>query len=277
MTIRLLAIDLDGTLLDSSWNLSETNHHALTAARARGVDVAFVTGRRYSSARTITKPVGFPHFLITNAGALVRSSTGERLFANFIDRALLREFVAHMRQFRSFMFLICDTDGPGEILCQDPLETNVHIARYLGLNHAFLLRTSSLEEAIPPNVLQVAFMGTLSEMMAVEQAVDSFSKRHAMNLLRTEYTARDFCLLDVVDGESNKGRALRKLAALRKIPREEIMAIGDNHSDADMLGYAGFPVVMENAPDELKARGWPITASNDRDGVAKAIERYILS
>jgi hydroxymethylpyrimidine pyrophosphatase-like HAD family hydrolase len=92
---------------------------------------------------------------------------------------------------------------------------------------------------------------------------------------RTEYPGRDLSILDILPPGCSKGSALERLAASLGIRQEEVMAIGDNYNDVEMLSYAGQPVLMGNAPAELleraEERGWSITATNDDDGVAHSI------
>jgi hydroxymethylpyrimidine pyrophosphatase-like HAD family hydrolase len=83
-------------------------------------------------------------------------------------------------------------------------------------------------------------------------------------------------MIDVIHPAVTKGATLSEWAGLRSIAPEEILAIGDNHNDLEMLNFAGTPVVMENSVAELKSRGWHITGSNDEDGVAAAIQRFAL-
>ena len=93
----------------------------------------------------------------------------------------------------------------------------------------------------------------------------------------TEYDSRDLSLVDVNRAGRTKGATLAEWASARGIPRDEIMAVGDNLNDLEMLEFAGCPVVMGNAVPELKALGWPMTGTNDEAGVASAIENYALS
>lgn len=275
--IRLLAIDIDGTLLDGKWKLSDTNLSALRQTHERGVRIAFVTGRRYHITLPITRAFDFPHFVVTTAGATTRSSTGEQLFAHTMDPKLVREFLQHILKFRAWTFLISDVDGREDLLCEAPGVGNRHVSRYVELNENFLIRVNDLTQAVTDTTIEVVLIGLVGEMREAANLIDEFPLRHCVKVLRTEYADRDLCLLDVVDSATDKGRAVRQLAESLGIPREAVMAIGDNHSDIDMLAYAGCPVVMGNATAELKSVGWPITASNDEDGVARAIERFIFA
>ena len=93
----------------------------------------------------------------------------------------------------------------------------------------------------------------------------------------TEYAHRDFSLVDVNGEGCSKGATLARWAAERGLARDEVMAVGDNFNDAEMLEFAGTAVVMGNACAELKARGWKVTASNDEGGLAEAIRQFALA
>jgi hydroxymethylpyrimidine pyrophosphatase-like HAD family hydrolase len=92
----------------------------------------------------------------------------------------------------------------------------------------------------------------------------------------TSYERKDFAMIDVIPAGCSKGSSLSEWAALRGIAREEILAIGDNHNDLEMLTFAGIPVVMGNSVPELKTFGWHETGTNDENGVALAIEHFAL-
>jgi hydroxymethylpyrimidine pyrophosphatase-like HAD family hydrolase len=94
-------------------------------------------------------------------------------------------------------------------------------------------------------------------------------------VVRTEYPVRDLCIVDVLNRDCSKGHALKRWAQYRGIPREQVMAIGDNFNDLEMLAFAGVPFIMGNACQELKARGWPVTSCNDENGVAAAVEQVL--
>ncbi len=101
-----------------------------------------------------------------------------------------------------------------------------------------------------------------------------FAEKFALAV--TIYAKKDFAMIDVINPSCSKGSSLAEWAALRGIAREDVLAIGDNHNDLEMLTFAGIPVVMANCVAELKTFGWHETASNDHDGVAAAIEHFAL-
>ena len=96
-----------------------------------------------------------------------------------------------------------------------------------------------------------------------------------VTILRTEYPHRDLSIIDVLNPNCSKGQAVARWAKHRGIPREQVMAIGDNYNDIEMLAFAGQPFIMGNASSDLKARGWRVTLSNDESGVAAALETVL--
>jgi hypothetical protein len=94
-------------------------------------------------------------------------------------------------------------------------------------------------------------------------------------ILRTEYPERDLSMIDVLNTGCSKGHALERWAAHRGYRRDQVMAIGDNHNDVEMLEFAGHPFIMGNACEELRGRGWSITLGNDRCGVAAAVAEAV--
>ena len=92
-----------------------------------------------------------------------------------------------------------------------------------------------------------------------------------ITILRTQYEERDFCIVIVLNRACSKGHALERWAGHRGISRQQVMAIGDNYNDLEMLHYAGVPVIMGNACEELKQNGWAVTLGNNHDGVAHAV------
>jgi hypothetical protein len=131
--------------------------------------------------------------------------------------------------------------------------------------------------------LQGMIAGDLARMQVARSVLAEEGGRLAREITvhRTEYPARDLSIVDLLPAGCSKGAALKRLACARGIAREDVMAIGDNWNDFEMLDWAGQPVVMQNAPADLheaaSARGWYVTASNEEDGVALAVERALGS
>ena len=120
------------------------------------------------------------------------------------------------------------------------------------------------------------FTGPVLAMRAIEARLRAAAFAAEMALARTEYEDRDFSLVDVLRPGVSKGATLKDWARQRGYAREEVMAIGDNFNDVDMLEFSGVPVVMGNAVAELKSNGWRVAPSHDEAGVAAAIHEYAL-
>lgn len=272
--IRLVAVDLDGTLLDSEWQLPEANRAALDRCNRLGIEVAIVTGRRYSAARTLTAKLDFAHHLVTNAGAMTSTRSERCIHSHPWEPGLLDCFCRHVGGFEGHMFFITESPGASEILCTRPDEGDPHVGRYLSLNAESITRIPSFDLGLD-NVLQVAFMGTEAHMSALEMRIASFVDKDAVSTSATRYPERDFALVDAVRRNADKRRALEALARSLSIGPDAVMAIGDNYADVGMLEYAAYPVAMGNAPQKMRSQ-WPVTTTNDDAGVARAVESLIL-
>ena len=154
-------------------------------------------------------------------------------------------------------------------------ELHQSISRWLEKNAPFLEYRIPLEDCLTTDPVQAMYCGTIPRMREAENHLKSAGLDGKITVLKTEYPHRDLCMFDVLNYACSKGHAVERWAAHRQIPRDQIMAIGDNYNDREMLQYAGIPVVMGNASDELKQLGWTVTLSNDEGGVAAAIEQAL--
>ncbi len=119
--------------------------------------------------------------------------------------------------------------------------------------------------------LQAMFCGSTVRMVEALRALEASGMGNRVTVLRTEYPNRDLSMIDVLNAGCSKGHALERWSVHRGYRREQVMAIGDNHNDVEMLEFAGYPVIMGNACEELRGRGWSVTLGNDRCGVAAAV------
>jgi hydroxymethylpyrimidine pyrophosphatase-like HAD family hydrolase len=147
---------------------------------------------------------------------------------------------------------------------------------YYRRNREFLGESAPLENCLTEDPIQVMLAGPVAPMREAESVLRSVEFNKEFTLAVTLYEDKDFSMIDVIHPSITKGSTLSEWAALRNIAGAEILAIGDNHNDLEMLSFAGIPVVMGNGVPELKARGWHVTRSNDEDGVAAAIWQFAL-
>lgn len=273
--IRLLAIDIDGTLLDPQFQISEANLNALRQAHAAGVEIILVTGRRHTFAMPIAEVLGFDLWLISSNGAVTKSTQGELFHRDLLPAATARKLLAHMDDFRPQAVLTFDKETKGALVVERTDQLHTNIARWMEKNQAYIEHVVPLEDALVEDPIQAMFCGTIAQMRQAQERLASAGMADEITVLKTEYEARDLTIVDVLNYGCSKGHALERWARRRGFARERVMAIGDNYNDVEMLEFAGFPVIMGNACSELKQAGWTITLSNDKSGVAAAIEQVI--
>ena len=273
--IRLVAIDIDGTLLDSHGKIPPRNLRAIEDAVARGTDVVLVTGRSFPFALPVARQLPSQVALIVSNGALERTQDGTTLASRLLPVSEAVNLLAATRAFRHCAALIFDRDAAGQIVA-DTMDWKVANRKpYWLRNRDLITRKTPLEGALTEDPVEVMFNGTVAEMRVLAERLADVRGQFAVAV--TEYEDRDFTLLDVTAPAATKGEALARRAAALGVRRDEVMAIGDNLNDVGMLDYAGCPVLMGNAAPALRARPWALTSSHDDAGVAEAIERFLLA
>jgi Cof subfamily protein (haloacid dehalogenase superfamily) len=274
-SIRLLAVDIDGTLLNPQFKVSPPDSAALQRAHAEGVEVVLATGRRHGFALPIAQQLGFDFALISSNGAITRSLGGETFHRDLLPEATCRRLCAAMKEFRGHTVLTFDKEEKGAIVLERMDQLTTSIQRWLEKNMDFIEFVIPLEDALVTDPVQAMFCGPILCMTQVLAAIAGCGLDQEITVLRTEYPGRDLSIIDILNGGCSKGHALERWAKRQGIAREEIMAIGDNFNDIEMLAIAGRPFIMGNASEELRSQGWELTLSNDQNGVAAAVEQVL--
>ena len=277
MPVRLIALDIDGTLLDSRWQLPEANRAAIAEATRRGIEVALVTGRRYDFALPVARQVEAPLTMIVSNGAIIRTHDGETHLRHLLPRETAARVLDLTRAWRDDAAVIFDRRRENQILFESINSDDAIRTAYYTRNRDFIGIAHPLETCLTEDPVQVMFSGNLARMRAAAEALRAADFAGEYALAVTVYEDRNFSMIDVTNPSCSKGSSLAEWAAMRGVAREEVLAIGDNHNDLEMLCFAGIPVVMGNSVPELKSRGWHQTASNDEGGVAAAIRQFVLS
>lgn len=273
--IRLLAVDIDGTLLNPQFQISESDMAALHRAHQEGVEIVLATGRRHMFALSIAQQLGFDLWLFSSNGAITRSLSGETFHRDLLPAPICRKLCLAMKQFRGNMVLTFDVEGKGAVVLEDMRELNESIQRWLEKNLQYIDFVIPLEKSLTTDPVQAMFCGKIERMQQARAALTASGLEKDITVLRTEYPGRDLSIVDVLNQGCSKGHALERWANYRGIPREQVMAIGDNYNDIEMLAFAGLPFIMGNASEELRGKGWAVTRSNDQNGVAAAIEQVL--
>ena len=271
-------MDVDGTLLDSHSQLPLENARAITEAANRGVEIVIVTGRRFHSARAIASQLPCSVELITSNGALVKSLSGETHLRSLLPVRAARLVLEATPDFRSFCGVIFDRPRENQLIFERINWEARFMGPYLSRHPEHVAEiaplTACLDSEDPVEVLFIAECQTIGRVI---RKLENHPGAQAYSISLTEYPRADVSMLDVLNRGVTKGSAVAEWARRRGIRREDVMAIGDNWNDREMLDYAGLPVIMGNSPDELRSFGWRTTRSNDECGVAEAIRTYVLN
>ncbi len=280
----LVAFDIDGTLMPSDGiRMSERTMATLREAVAAGIEVCIATGRRAAYAMPLLEPIGLAPetVLISSNGASTRDFAGNLMDRFYLELDTARALCGELRRFGGTMVFTFDMGHSAkerDLVIESMDRLHDRIALWVEANRDHIEQVDPLERVFdrgePP--MQGMICGTVAEMTAAEQHLLTTPYAAQIETHRTEYADRDLSILDILPLGCNKGVALAKLAALRGVPREAVMAVGDNWNDVEMLRWAGQPVLMRNAAaplrEEAGLRGWQITATNDEDGAALALE-----
>ncbi len=284
--IKLLALDLDGTLLNSRGKIPEENLRAIEKAEEMGVLVTIATGRRFRDALPVGLELNLNAPLICHNGALLKyAETLENVAVSLIPHETLYEILRVGNEFGADAMMSCDPHGKGILYYDRVSKENLPLQSYIKWSKTLhgeeaensIQHVPNLEDILEENeTVHVSFSGACAPMLRLQRVLESELNTSA-NILATIYPHLDFTLLDILPSDASKGIGVEKLAIINELSAENVMVIGDNFNDFEMLEYAGTAVVMGNAsPELLENEKFRATLSNDENGVALAIERFIL-
>jgi len=270
-------MDLDGTLLNSNSELPAENVTAMREAASRGIDIVIVTGRRFNSARLIVDQLPFDAQLIGSNGAVIKSKSGETLYRRLLPVDVARQVLNATQEYRAYTGVIFDRPDDRQVIFERIDWDGPFIGPYLRRHRHQVAEIAPLTECLDgEDPVEVLFIGECAVLRRLLGTLETLPIASDFKLALTEYEHRNVSMMDVLERGVSKGAALAEWAARQGISRDEVMAIGDNWNDREMLEYAGLPVVMDNSVAELKSLGWAVTESNDECGVARAIRKYVL-
>ena len=275
--IRLLAIDIDGTLLNTKGRVPPANLDALHRAAARGVRIVIATGRSFYFALQAIGELPDDITLLVYNGAIARSRSGETFLRRLLPQAVARQVLEATIKWRPDTACVFDRPLAGQLVYDRMDWSYPNRSGFKRRNAAIIQAVDRLEDAVNEDPVQVTFNGGVRTMRAISSHLVAHPVAPHLEVTRTEYPHRDFSLVDVCGAGITKGSGLTALAGQYGVAQDEVMAVGDNHNDRDMLEWAGVGVVMGNAEPELKRPGLHVTGTNDDAGLAQAIDRFVLS
>lgn len=276
MNYKLVCIDMDGTLLNSKHEVSERNREALKKAIEKGVHIAISTGRVFPSARIYGNIIGVNAPLICSNGSYIKdNNTDEVIFKSTLDRETYFKICDIIKKYKFLAYvdstdgLIADTEIPEDdshrlMNSWVDEEDQIKFYKYDNLKEAY--------DEHGENILKFIIIKQ-ENGLGIELAKDEFESLEGVDLV---YASWGGCI-EIMKKGTSKGSAVKTLADKLGIKIEEVICMGDSGNDVSMLEEAGVAVVMGNAPDFIKKYGDYITDTNENDGVAKAIEKFILN
>lgn len=273
----MIAMDIDGTLLDSRGQVSAENSRTIAEAQARGIEILLVTGRRFDFARPIADAIPCDLHFIVNNGAVTKSKNGVTDLRHLLPAEIARQILDATEEYRSGAAVVFDRPREMQVMMERADWDHPVRGRYLRRNREYIGEISPLTACLNgDDPIQVGYADRCKNLRAAMKLLQDLPIGNQYTLALTEYEDRDLSILDVLKRGVSKGVALEEWARRRGVARDEVMAIGDNWNDREMLEFAGLPIVMGNSVPELKTRGWTVTLSNDANGVAEAIRTYAL-
>lgn len=263
---KLIVIDLDNTLLNSSHQISPKNLKVINKVQAKGIEVLIATGRMYVSAKPYAKRLNLQNEVIVYNGAMVKDIRSEKLkFHKPIKKNDAKEIIKDLNS-KDLHINLYQNDK----LYVD--QDNEYTKRY---------EETSGVEAIKINNLAELDFDDPTKLLIIED--DSSKHEYYQKYLRDNYgnkvdvTESKHYFIEIGAKGINKGKTLHKLAEIKNIDREDIIAIGDSYNDIEMLSFAGTGIAMDNSPEAVKEKADLIAPHHEDDGVAEILDKLILS
>ncbi len=267
MTYKAIALDLDGTLTNDRKEISNRNKECLAQAMEQGIHVILASGRPVFGIEPVAKELQLPakggYMLAYNGGAIIDCQTGEKLFATYVPKecqtAICNEAARHG--------VYAITYYENQILAES--DTDEYVLKEAFCNAAQVKKVASVDAFVDYPVEKFLVVGVHEQLVKVQEVL---SAQFADVL--DFFFSQDY-FLEVVPKGVAKDVALESLLTKLGVTKEELIACGDGMNDLPMIQYAGLGVAMENAKEAVKEDADYIAPSNEDDGVAHVIEKFI--
>lgn len=264
MGIKLIAIDIDGTLITPDKSITPRVREILRYVEDKGIMVSLVTGRLYPTCKKYAFELGLSGPCVIYQGAMIIDHrTDKVLYELRIPKDKALEIIRYSREHNLALNVYMDqftfyTEKPNQYSILDAQ-----------LNEVELQVVKDLEEILVNDPLKLMFVDDPEIISKLEEKFSNLDKELVALTSLPQF-------LEIVNKNATKASALKWIADRFNIKREEVMAIGDSHNDIPMLEWAGIGVAMENADEKVKSHADFVTLSNTEDGVAYAIELLVM-
>ncbi|QEH32828.1 Pyridoxal phosphate phosphatase YbhA [Aquisphaera giovannonii] len=277
---RILALDVDGTLLDADGRLRPTTAEAVARASAAGIRPVLCTGRRYRRAREIADALGLDTPIVCNSGAVVKDPRDHAtLWRADMDGPLVEAVIGLFREHGLDTVAFTDRrpDRADFVIPRYPTGLP-HFDEYVARNHAHAEVDAAWRSGAgePEPVFHLCAVGTRAEMSRLERAVHARVPEQVQTFVqRSPRYVGTMC--EVLRRDANKWTAVLHLANLWGVDRLEICAVGDDVNDVPMIRHAGLGVAMGHAPEAVRAAAAFVTGDHHQDGVAMLVNDVLLA
>lgn len=289
---KLIAVDLDGTLLNSYGDISEKNKNSIKKSMEKGAEVVIASGRPVSSAKAYANEAGANKYVICGNGSVLYDIQKEQILYNkSIDKQKVLQIIKICEENSIFYSIYTENLTIAKSLnynilfynnenkkMPDDKKTNIkiinNIYKYLEDNpNTEILKITVCDEN------SIIFGGIVKRLKEIKD-IDVLEVQHMARKVITSGTKEikiEYHYTEITSKNVNKWNAIEKLADILKIQKEEIMAIGDNMNDKEMIENAGLGIIMENSAPYMKKFADKVVSNNNEDGVSEALEKYVLN
>jgi Cof subfamily protein (haloacid dehalogenase superfamily) len=274
---KIIALDIDGTLLNSCGRVPDRTNKTIHRAAEEGLVILVVTGRRFFTAKQRVLQLELPNTLLAvHNGAILKQLSGELLYHRLLPRDTAQQAVEVSKEMGLCPVVFAGTDDEATVLVEDyGGKLDSWERGYLKENQRFLREVNNLSTNLPDDVIEVICVVPTANLHRLAEIFEERLNGQVKPIVVTTADSQR-AFIGLTSPDVSKREPLRFLAEKENIDRTEIIAIGDNYNDLEMLEFAGVGVVMDNAVPELKQMGFHVTASNNEDGVAKALEKFVF-
>jgi Cof subfamily protein (haloacid dehalogenase superfamily) len=275
MSFRLLALDLDGTLLDPDGRLGAAAHRAVSAARAAGLEVVLCTGRRFRTALPLLRELEMTGSVVVNNGAVVKDvASGKTLYRAALPPEVFRDALGLLREVGPPLVYVDTFELETDFFTEAGSTPHEFQREYLDDHGATCAFVPDLRAAEAHGVIMLSLMADAATLAPVRaRTLAGLGERITTHLIANKNYRGS--ILEVLSRESGKWNAVARLARERGIRPEQIAAVGDDGNDAELLRRAGLGIAMGNAVDEAKAAADLVVGTNAEGGVAQAVARVL--
>lgn len=270
---KMIAIDLDGTLLNSDKEISQENIEYIKYAIEKGIKVLICSGRIYTGAKVFAEQLSIEGPMIVCNGAMIRDAkTGKAYYRNMLSKEDCMKVVDLLKKEDIYFHTYID-----DVMYAEKLD---YAALYYMIKSKDLTSDLRIDVKVVESVKEIISQHSEdpAKIVVMSSESDKLSRvrRFVEEISSIEVVSSNYDNFEVVNRGVSKGKALEIISQMYSVSREEIIAIGDNENDCSMLEYAGFSVAMGNAEDRVKNMCDFVTLSNDENGVAHTIKKFVL-